>query len=89
MARMLKARTVSMVPPLLLLVQPRCANAQMSSVSRAGNGAAPDGALAAGLRSSSFQNKLAEKIYRLIAPRSGQFDLQILRLQESNGREQV
>ncbi len=74
---MLKPHTASMLLPLLLFIQPLWADAQIPSVSTVGNGAASDAGLAAGLQASWYQNKLVEKTYSLIAPRSGQFDLQV------------
>ncbi len=73
---MLKARTTFWILPLLLLIQPLGADAQIPGVSVLGNDAASDNALASE-RSGSLPNSLAATTYSLIAPRSGQFDLQI------------
>lgn len=74
---MLKPHTASMLLPLLRFIQPLWVDPQIPSLAAVGKEAASDAELAARLESSSLQNKLVEKTYSLIAPRAGQFDLQI------------
>jgi len=73
---MLKARIISLVLSLVLLLHSPKVNAQVPNSSTLGNESTPASALAAEAQSSSQYN-LAGTTYSLIAPRSGQFDLQI------------
>jgi hypothetical protein len=74
---MLRPRTIFVLLPLLLLGPSLTADADILSFSALGNEAVPDTALAANAQSSSLQNEPTRTTYSLIAPRAGQFDLQI------------